>query len=123
MATPVDYYMAVTRAEALLILNRVDEAAAVLRSELVRTCRNQGDRSSTAGQLAMIAAHVGMGDDMRTPFLAPLAPPRVAHFCGHMFAADPALESRLREEIDAIVRGEDIGFAYGALACGGDPHR
>ena len=54
------------------------------------------------------------------PLLAPLAPPRVAHFCGHMFAADAAAEARLRAEIDAVLDEEDVGFAYGALACGAD---
>ena len=68
----------------------------------------------------MIAAHLGMSEAERDALLAPLAPPRVAHFCGHMFAADPAAEARLRAEIDAVLDEEEIGFAFGALACGAD---
>jgi hypothetical protein len=56
----------------------------------------------------------------RPALLAPLAPPRVAHFCGHMFAADPPAEARLRGRFDGCSSEEAVGFAYGALACGAD---
>ena len=52
--------------------------------------------------------------------LAPLRPPRVLHYCGHMFGADGADEARIRAAVDAVLDEEEVGFAYGALACGGD---
>ena len=120
VAVSADYYMAVTRAEALLILGRTDEVSEALRSAPVRECRDYGARSTSARQLAMVAAHLGMAEAARKDLLAPLAPPKAAHFCGHMFAADAAAEARLEAEIGKILDEEDVGFAYGALACGAD---
>ena len=119
-AVEEDYYRAVTRAEALLILGRADEAAAALRGPAVGATTDYGARSTTARQLAMVAGRAGLAEADRRALLAPLAPPRVAHFCGHMFAADPAVEARLAAAIAALLDEESIGFAYGALACGAD---
>lgn len=118
VAAADDYYLAATKAEALLLLGRAEEAELTLRGEAVAASRDHGARSGTAQQLAMIADHLGLTD--AEALLAPLAPPRVAHFCGHMFAAAPAVETALRARIDAVLGEEQIGFAYGALACGGD---
>lgn len=115
-----DYYMAATRAEALLILGRGEEAQAALRDAAGHAGSDYGARSTTARQLARIAAHVGMDATARADLLRPLAPPRVAHFCGHMFAADATAEARLRDEIGRALDEEGIGFAYGALASGAD---
>jgi len=112
-----DYYMAVTKAEALLILGRTEEVGAVLCSEPVRASRDLGARSSSYRQLLMVAGHAGVDG---AALLTPLAPPRVMHFCGHMFAADVAAEARLRAEAEAIIAQQAIGFAFGALACGSD---
>lgn len=120
VAAAGDYYMAVTKAEALLILGRTEEVTRTLSSEPVRGSRDFGARSSTARQLAMMAAHLGMGDDARADLLGPLAPPRVLHFCGHMFASDPEAEARLKAEAGAILAEEEVGFAFGAIACGSD---
>lgn len=120
VAGAADYYMAATRAEALLVLGRLGEAGAALGSAPVRDCADYGARASTARQLGRIASCLGLDDPARTALLAPLTPPRVAHFCGHMFASDAANEARLRAEIDRVLDAEGIGFAYGALACGAD---
>ncbi|HYN46006.1 MAG TPA: tetratricopeptide repeat-containing protein, partial [Allosphingosinicella sp.] len=120
VAAAGDYYMAVTKAEALLILGGKKDVAEVLRGAAVRASRDHGARSGSARQLSRIAAHLGMGEAARRTLVAPLAPPKAMHFCGHMFTADAAAEARFREEIDEILAREDVGFAYGALACGGD---
>lgn len=117
VAAGADYYLAATKAEALLLLGRLDEVGEVLASEAVAASADHGARSGTARQLAMIAGHFGIE---HTDLLVGLAPPRVAHFCGHMFATDAALEADLRGRIDAVLEAEAIGFAYGALACGAD---
>ncbi len=119
-AAPDDYYAAATRAEALLILGRGDEAADALRGPAVSAASDHGARATTSRQLAMIADRTGLEADARSALLAPLAPPRVAHYCGHMFAAGEAAEAGISERIDAILDEESVGFAYGALACGGD---
>ncbi len=115
-----DYYSAVTRAEALMILGHDTGVVAALSSDPVRECRDYGARSTTLRQLAMIAAHLGMDHDASRTLLAPLAPPRVAHFCGHMFATDAAAEARLTAAIEEALAAEQVGFAYGALAAGAD---
>ncbi|HST35336.1 MAG TPA: adenylate/guanylate cyclase domain-containing protein [Allosphingosinicella sp.] len=120
VAVAGDYYMAVTKAEALLILGRTAQVTGTLSSDSVRSSGDFGARSSTARQLAMVAAHLGMGEEARADLLGPLAPPRVMHFCGHMFAADPEAETRLKAEAGAIMAEEEVGFAFGALACGSD---
>lgn len=120
VAASSDYYMAVTRAEALLVLRRTEELDEVLRSPAVADSRDHGARSTTSRQLAMIARHIGLDRTARDALLAPLAPPRVAHFSGHMFAADPDAEARLGAEILRLLEAEKVGFVYGALACGAD---
>jgi class 3 adenylate cyclase len=120
VAAAGDYYKAATRAEALLILGRTGEVTGTLASDAIGGSGDLGGRSSTMRQLAMVAAHLGMSREERTVLLAPLAPPRVAHYCGHMFGADPGAEARIRASIEMVLDEEDIGFAYGALACGAD---
>jgi class 3 adenylate cyclase len=120
VAAAGDYYKAATRAEALLLLGRADEVTEALGSDPVRASTDYGGRSSTLRQLDMVAAFLGQRVEQRRALLAPLAPPRVAHYCGHMFAAGDAAEARIRGEIHALLDAETVGFAYGALACGGD---
>jgi len=115
-----DYYLAATKAEALLILGRTAELEEVLCGAAVAGSDDHGARSTTRRQLAMVARHLGLDEAGRQKLLASLAPPRVAHFAGHMFASDEAAETRLRSEVDRILEEEDVGFAYGALASGSD---
>ncbi len=120
VAAAGDYYMAVTRAEALLILGRTAEVAEALARPVVAESQDHGARATTARQLGLVAAQWRMNPELRVSLLAPLTPPRVAHFCGHMFAADAGAEERLKEEIARALVEERIGFAFGALACGAD---
>lgn len=115
-----DYYGAVTRAEALFLLGRMDEAANLLTSPAVIDCRDYGARAGTLRQLEMILSHAGIEAAQIDAWLAPLAPPAVAHFSGHMFAADPAAEARVRARVEEVLEAENVGFVYGALACGSD---
>lgn len=120
VAAPLDYWKAATRAEALLLLGRTGEVTELLAGEVVRGSVDLGGRSSTLRQLRLIAAHLGMSEHQRATLVAPLMPPRVLHYCGHMFGADAGDEARLRAAIEAVLDEEDVGFAYGALACGAD---
>ena len=120
VAAGEDYYTAATRAEALLLLGETGAVTEALASDAIAGSGDLGGRSSTVRQLAMVAAHLGLDEAARAAMLAPLAPPRVVHYCGHMFDADPAAEARIRERIDSVLGEEEIGFAFGALACGAD---
>src|SRR5437868_5105217 len=115
-----DYYKAATRAEALLLLGRTEEVTRTLGEEAIRGSKDLGGRSSTLRQLNMVAAFLGMDEVARAALLAPLAPPRVTHYCGHVFGADAGAEAPIRAALDALLDEEEIGFAYGALACGAD---
>ena len=120
IAAAENYYDAATKAEALLVLGREAEAAEALRAAVDHAPTDYGARSSTMRQLAMIAEHLGLDPAAEAELLRPVSPPRVAHFCGHMFAEDDAAEARVKTRIGAILHEEKIGFAYGSLACGGD---
>ncbi len=120
VAASADYYMAVTRVEALLVLGRVEEAAGALGAEAVGSSRDHGARSTSRRQLAMIGDHLGLAAEHCRRLLSALAPPAVVHFAGHMFAADASREAEIRAAIDALLDEEDAGFGYGALACGAD---
>jgi len=120
VAAPTDYYMAVTRAEALLLLGRAGEAAEALRAEPVTSSRDHGARSSSRRQLGLVADRLGLEEGERAALLDGLRAPAVIHFAGHMFVADAEVEARLRAEIDRVLGEENVGFGYGALAAGAD---
>ena len=120
--TPEDaYYRAATAAEAALVLSDVVTA----RAALVRAAGLGSDlaaRATTRRQLRLICTARALAEDV----LAPLAPPTVIHYSGHMIAATatgrfPAAEEpRVAREIEAVLARHDVGFGYGALASGGD---
>jgi adenylate cyclase len=120
VAAPGDFYSAVTRAEALLVLGRAADAADALAGDLVRGSADHGARSTARRQLGLIADHFEMPSDERARLLEDLAPPAVIHFAGHMFAADAGVESELRAAIDLVLDEEKAAFGYGSLACGAD---
>lgn len=115
-----DYYMAVTKAEALLLLGRTSEAGEVIACEAVRGSSDHGARSTCLRQLRLVADRLGLSEAERDTVLGGLKPPAVAHFAGHMFSADVEAEARLRIEIARALEEEGVGFGYGALAAGAD---
>jgi hypothetical protein len=80
-------------------------------------------RAATRRQLRLICAARALSDEV----LAPLAPPAVVHYTGHMIAA-PGKAGRFKAEqeppvaaaIAAKLEQHGVGFGYGALACGAD---
>jgi tetratricopeptide (TPR) repeat protein len=111
------YYRAATRAEALLLLDRHDEARAAFAEAVALVPRAWEDHASTLRQFALIL--VAQGRD--AGWLDAHRPPRSLHFGGHM-SFDPKLSRRehLDEKIAAVLEEENIGFGYGALAAGAD---
>src|SRR5262249_909104 len=116
------YYVAATRAEALLVLGRSADAAA----ELARAAGLSDDlaaRATTRRQLRLIA----QARDIPETVLAALAPPVVIHFTGHMTAAPgvqgrfpAASEARVASEVATLLDRHGVGFGYGSLASGAD---
>lgn len=117
-----DYYRAASAAEAALVLGDADSA----RSALERAVGFGSDlaaRAATRRQLRLICAARALSDEV----LAPLAPPAVIHYTGHMIAPPgrsgrfkAAQETQIAAAIAAKLEQHGVGFGYGALACGAD---
>jgi hypothetical protein len=109
------YYLAATRAEALLLTGNSAGAETALDDAL--HCNHDGwdDHAITLRQLRMILN--ATGGDAR--WLDRFAPPRSAFFAGHLGVAARDTDA-LTAAVAKIIAGETIGFAYGALAAGAD---
>jgi len=108
------YYRAATRAEALLLLGDLTAAKDGLAKALAAAPRAYEDHASTLRQFALILAE----RKADAAWLDAYRPPRVLHFAGHMGVAPDGggIAKRIRD----IVRDENVGFGYGALAAGAD---
>lgn len=114
------YYAVATLAEAALVLGDHDAAGAALAGAAGIHGDDFAALATTRRQLRLICAATGADSGM----LAELAGPGVVHFCGHRISAAgrfPAdAEEAVVREVAAMVRENPAGFAYGALASGGD---
>jgi hypothetical protein len=110
------YYRDATRAEALLLLGRVDAARAALAQAVAVAPRAWEDHAVTLTQFALILR----ARQCDGAWLDAFRPPRSLHFGGHMsFGADTG-RAPLKSRIADLLRSENIGFGYGALAAGAD---
>jgi tetratricopeptide (TPR) repeat protein len=110
------YYRAATRAEALLLLDREEEARAAFAEAVALAPEAWEDHASTLRQFALILA--GQGRD--SGWLDALRPPRSLHFGGHMAFRATRPRPALRRRIEEALAEEKVHFAYGALAAGAD---
>lgn len=108
------YWLVATRAEALLLLDRADEAQAALVAAVALAPRAWEDHAPTLRQFRLICEAQGRDD----AWLEALRPPRALHFVGNLpLSADAGdLRRRVREALEA----EGVGFGFGALAAGAD---
>lgn len=117
--TPADtpYFLAATRAEALLILGERAQAEAAMEMAAAHDSDGWADRAATVAQLREIAA--AQGSD--PAWIERFAPPASLHFAGHMgLASAGAGEAALADQLDALFAANRFGFAWGALAAGAD---
>jgi hypothetical protein len=110
------YYLAATRAEALLLLGESTAAQAALAQAVALAPRAWEDHASTLRQFALILGAQGAD----AAWLDTHRPQRSLHFGGHMSFRADAGPSALTERIAALIAEERIGFGYGALAAGAD---
>jgi tetratricopeptide (TPR) repeat protein len=111
------YYRVATRAEALLLLDRHDQARAAFAEAVALAPRAWEDHASTLRQFALILAAQGRD----SAWLDAHRPPRSLHFGGHMsFDAKVIRREHLDEKIAALLDEENVGFGFGALAAGAD---
>lgn len=111
------YFLAATKAEALLLLDDPAGAEQAMEQAVAHDPDGWSDRAATIAQLTEILARNGGS----AAWLDRFAPPASLHFAGHMgLAAGGAGEAGLAEQVDALIAQERIGFAWGALAAGSD---
>ncbi|WP_416897561.1 MAG: tetratricopeptide repeat-containing protein [Minwuia sp.] len=117
------YYAEATRAEALLLLGRTDEAHRSLQRAASLPDAGAGVRSTTRKQLRLICRNLGLDDTL----LDALRQPGIVHYSGHIIAAPgkpgrfPAdQEDEVRREMTAFFAGRRFGRAIGSLAAGAD---
>lgn len=111
------YFLAATRAEALLLLGDRAGAEAALAKAVYHDHDGWDDRAATLTQLREVLTAQGQADD----WLGAYAPPASLHFAGHMgLRAGGDSEIRLRAALDDWLGRQRIGFAWGALAAGAD---
>ncbi|WEJ98298.1 MAG: hypothetical protein P0Y59_15240 [Candidatus Sphingomonas phytovorans] len=110
------YYRAATRAEALVLLGRKEEAQAALGEAVALAPLAWEDHASTLRQFAIILDALGQD----SAWLDMLRPPRSLHFGGHMAFRAHSGATALTHNVAAALEDERIGFGYGALAAGAD---
>ncbi len=107
------YYLAATRAEALLLCGNAAAAEVALEAAFAADPDGWTDHASTLRQLRLILAALGAPD----LWLDRFRPPCSLHFAGHLGVAPG---SGLGEQVARFIAEKRIGFGYGALAAGSD---
>jgi tetratricopeptide (TPR) repeat protein len=109
------YWIAATRAEALLLRGNVEAANEALTKAIRLNRDGWSDHASTLRQLSLICAAGGID----AHWLDVHRPRPSLHFAGHLgIAAEDS--AGLADEVAIILAEERIGFGYGALAAGAD---
>jgi len=118
-----DYYSAVTRAEALLVLSREEEASALVEQAAELHGGDHARVATSLRQLTWVCARRGVDPRL----LEPLQPPAVVHYTGHLTSTrhgagrfPPENEAWVTERVERALEAHRVGFGYGALACGAD---
>lgn len=118
---PGTYYEHVSRAEAYLDLGRIAEACREVDAACALADADFGSRATTRRQFSLLADHLGLTGQVRDALLAPLRPPRVFMFCGHMMPTrDSGGEAELAAHVRSVLEEENARIGYGALASGAD---
>lgn len=114
------YYALATKAEACLLLRRLEEAEQVIAAAAQHNRNNLLTRARTHQQLKLICNFLGVD----TALLAPLLPESVIHYCGHAFYNHQPIstqdEQDLARRIEEVIAANHCAVAYGSLMAGSD---
>ena len=113
-----NYWDRATLIEALLLLNRGEEALRQARARDVRA--GAGDRASTCRQLARLSDSGAIDPEYAAATIAELRPAPVGVYCGRMFRAGGTGEAGARAAIAAAFDRQPLSALIGPLACGAD---
>lgn len=108
------YWREATRAEAMLLLGRSDDAQRALAAGIDQLPRAWEDHAATIRQFERVLRALGHDSS----WLDSHRPPCAIHFSG-MIGLEPN-DPQLKNEISAAVAELKPGFAFGALAAGAD---
>ena len=119
-----DYWPLATLAEALLIVDRGGDAKDVLLRARNAHGADDGAKASTVLQFRRIGTVIDTNLDV---LIDALRPRNVAVISGHMFrgteldaTAQAETEATIRARAEELFAAHNVGFVYGALACGSD---
>lgn len=116
-AADTPYYLAATRAEALLLLDDLAGAQAAMEAAVRHDPDGWDDRAVTLAQLRAIQ----LARRAPTDWLRAFDPPDSLHFAGHMgVTAGGQSETAITAALDDLLARKRIGFGWGALAAGAD---
>lgn len=118
-----NYYVLATRAEALILLGELTAATEVIDMAAELSQEDAALRGTTYRQLRTLcdALKIDVG------VIAPLKPPLVLHYCGHIvsreqthgrFTADEV--AGVQRSIEVFLDNHRVGYAVGSLAAGAD---
>jgi class 3 adenylate cyclase len=117
------YWTLASEAEALLVLGKQDDAVEILTEMAPLARTDLAARAATRRQLRYVIDT----NRLDPALLAPLAPPRTIHYCGHMLVPSgfppnrlASVEAEIARAIDATLDSLGIAAAFGSLACGSD---
>lgn len=115
-----NYWDQATLVEALLLLNRGEEA--VRHAEVAKTQAGTraGDRASTCRQLSRLAESGAIDAERAAAIIDLLRPSPVGVYCGRMFRAGGTGEANARSAIVAALDAQPLSALIGPLACGAD---
>lgn len=114
------YWDQATLVEALLLLNRGEEALRHATAAKDQAGTRAGDRASTCRQLSRLAASGAVDAGHAAAIADLLRPPPVGVYCGRMFRAGGAGEANARAAIAAALDARPLSALIGPLACGAD---
>lgn len=115
-----DYWDQATLVEALLLLNRGDEALRHAAVAKAQAGTRAGDRAATCRQLARLGASGAVDADHAAAIVELLRPAPVGVYCGRMFRAGGIGEANARAAIAAALDAQSLSALIGPLACGAD---
>lgn len=115
-----NYWDRATLVEALLLLNRGDEALVHARAANAQAGTRAGDRASTCRQIARLADSGAVEAAPARLIVDLLRPPPVGVYCGRMFRAGGIGEANARAAIASALDARPLSALIGPLACGAD---
>jgi class 3 adenylate cyclase/tetratricopeptide (TPR) repeat protein len=117
------YWAEATRAEALLLLGRIDDAEDALRTAIGRPGADVAAVASTRRQLRILCNELGSGHEI----LKTISGPTILHYCGHRASNTDQVrritadqEPHIADQVEQALAELRPRAVYGSLANGAD---